>query len=1140
MSGAPVNSLQLRRHVVRVDALAGGLLGSGFFIAPGWVVTAAHVLFDRARGDFHKVVVTPAAGDVGEVAVRADVVASSDVPDGTALWPFPDLALLRLHDSEPWVSRHPCVWAANGEPLGDDCHAYGFPPRELRGPSYGAPARFAFEGVDGDGFFRLKLGQAAPGLSGAPLLCPTRRAVVGVMTGTRDRSSDLGGWAAPISALLGEMPGVPDELIHHGRSLVRQGTEAVLADRSTWHAVVPVTVPEELWPDWDGFQRAPGSLPAEMLLADSRVVPYRLRDEDLQRAVRWCEQPTAMEVWRFAGVGGAGKTRHAIELCRVMAQRDWLVVRWTELTALPAAVQDVAGLPLPRLIVIDYVEAIAVDTLRALLDKLRAHATPLAPVRVVFLTRTAAAYPLGGGDVLREIGKGAGPALRKVLNSSGDAVAIRRISVPERRELYEAAFRAFRRAWLGEELTPPVPVPDLASRRYEVPLEVLLEAFDRALSGGPAARDRPPVDRALDHEARYWNGRAPDGLSEGARRAAVAVATLAGAESDEQADALLRVLPELRGGARTALRGETVAWLTGLYAGPLHINPVRPDLLGEALVAEALAGQRDGGRELLGAVFGLDDGAQVARSLDLLARLVVSNAAVVNCVAAALFDRHRQLVERAETRAEGTADRPGKLDLAIGLQRLLDGAVEARMEELARAAPAGDVELLELSVSYSRIGDLARNSGQSERAERLYGRGLSIRKRLSREHPDDDRLARELSISYNKLGRLAFRLGQAERARGLYEKGLAIRERLVSRHPDDRDLARDYAVSLDGLAELTREAGDSGRAERQYRQVLAIRVRLCADDPANTTYARDLSISYDVLGDLAMEAGRPSEARRLYEQGHRIRERLWRDDSENTTYARDLSNSYHRLGELAFEAGWFSEAQRHYERALEIRQRLHASQPRNTLFAHDLVVSYGGLGELAAREGPLDEAERLYQLGLAVAEDLLAAEPRDVSFARDGLFFYLWLGDLALRRGRNPEAEQFYRLGRSRAERLLAGEPDNLSFARVLATFYERLGVVALDAAPGAIAVDAETLFSAAVHFRRGLWVRDQGSVELAEELAESLRWYSRVADQAGGERAMAEAREALEPFEGSGSLSRSARDLLDGLRPSNPRDDQW
>ncbi|GIJ79840.1 Tetratricopeptide repeat-containing protein [Micromonospora phaseoli] len=1135
-SGNPVASRHLRRHVVRVSDTDGALLGSGFFIAPGWVATAAHVVFDHGRRIFHdEVQVTPAAGDVGDAPVAAEVTAHSDPPQRTTLWPFPDLALLRLRPDRSWVDRHPCVWAANGEPLGDDCHAYGFPPREMNAPSPGAPARFTFEGVDGDGFFRLKAGQAAPGLSGAPLLCPSRRAVVGVMTGTRGRDGDLGGWAAPISALLGELPGVPRSLVDHGRDLVRQGTEAVLADRRTWHAVVPVPVPEELRPDWEGFVRMPGSLPAEMLLADSRVVPYRQRDEDLKHAVRWCERPSAMEVWRFAGVGGAGKTRHAIELCRVMERRDWLVVRWTELTALDSAVQEVAGLPLPRLIVIDYVEAIAVDTLRALLDKLRRNASQLAPVRVVLLTRTAARSGAGNADVVREIGKGAEPALRTILSGSGDPIAIRGLPPAERRDLYDAAFKAFRRAWFDERSPPASPIPQLTGKRYEIPLEVLLEAFDRALSGQEAAGDRPPVDRALDHEARHWNGPAPAGLAERSRRDAVALASLAGAEDDEQADALLRVLPELRGDRRAALRGETVAWLSALYGGPLYVNPVRPDLLGEALVAEVLGQQRDGGRKLLGTVFELADDGQVARSLDLLARLAVTDPTAAGRVATALFDHHRQLVDRAEARARGSADRPGNLDLAIGLQRLLAGEVQARMEDLARSRPASDTRMIELSTSYNRIGDLARDSGQSERAEALYTRALGIRERISWAHPADDQFARELSISYNKLGRLASWLGQPELARGLYDKGLAIRGRLYRAHPDNSTYAREFAVSQQRLAELTRESGDRAGAKRLYRQVLAIRERLVEKEPTNLTFARDLSISYDVLGDLALEADHASEASELYERGHGIRERLSGDDPGNVTFARDLSVSYERLGDLAAKASHFGEARRRYELALEIRQRLRDSQPRNTEFSYDLLVCHGGLGDLAVQELRLDDAGRHYQSGLAVAEDLLATEPRNATFVGGALFFYTNLGLLAQRRGDVREAERFYRLGRTRAERLLAAEPESIQIARHVASCYERLGELALYTASEVLPANAETQLSAAAQLRRELRVREPANVELAEELARSLLLLCQVLDGTGRAAAMIEAREAIEPFEHSGALSRSARELLDRLRPSHP-----
>lgn len=42
--GGRVDSRELRRHVVRVDNNDGEPLGTGFFVAPGWVLTCAHVV----------------------------------------------------------------------------------------------------------------------------------------------------------------------------------------------------------------------------------------------------------------------------------------------------------------------------------------------------------------------------------------------------------------------------------------------------------------------------------------------------------------------------------------------------------------------------------------------------------------------------------------------------------------------------------------------------------------------------------------------------------------------------------------------------------------------------------------------------------------------------------------------------------------------------------------------------------------------------------------------------------------------------------------------------------------------------------------------------------------------------------------
>ncbi|MGA2927218.1 MAG: serine protease [Solirubrobacteraceae bacterium] len=283
-----VDSRELRRYVVRVGGHAGQILGTGFFVAPGWVLTCAHVV-----GDTRELVVTPVnSGPVGE-GVAAVVKARSDPPPQSGgLWPFPDLALLQLKRQ----IDHPCVLLDAREPAGElDCHAWGFARREEGVAPIGSPASFRYEGVEGDGYLRLKQGQAAPGLSGAPLICPVRRAVVGVVFATRDVRTDLGGWASPISALLFGGSGVPHELVELGAGLRQPNHDAVVAQRDLWNRVLPVEDAEDLLKQpWERFTRQPRSSPSSLLLAEHAVVPYLFRDRQLGAAVAWCDDATRM------------------------------------------------------------------------------------------------------------------------------------------------------------------------------------------------------------------------------------------------------------------------------------------------------------------------------------------------------------------------------------------------------------------------------------------------------------------------------------------------------------------------------------------------------------------------------------------------------------------------------------------------------------------------------------------------------------------------------------------------------------------------------------------------------------------------------------------------------------------------------
>lgn len=304
-----VQSQQLRRFVVRVDR--DGRHGTGFFVPPGWVLSCAHVVADAKHVSLHRPDCAPLPG-----TVRAR---SAPHQEGTAFWPFPDLALIQLDDD----IEHPVALLDTRPPARGRCDAWGYAAREDGVLPPGSPASFEFEGVEGDEFLKLMAGQATPGLSGAPLVCPKRRAVVGVMTMTRDPGQALGGWAAPISALHRRPRGATG-VTTLGTEVLRDSRAAALADRAAWHRVISIEDADKVlrrhWGSYCKPKRAKAN-PANLLLAEYGVVPYLFREAEIAAALAWCAAPEPLAVSVVSGPGGAGKSRFAVQLCRALDDR---------------------------------------------------------------------------------------------------------------------------------------------------------------------------------------------------------------------------------------------------------------------------------------------------------------------------------------------------------------------------------------------------------------------------------------------------------------------------------------------------------------------------------------------------------------------------------------------------------------------------------------------------------------------------------------------------------------------------------------------------------------------------------------------------------------------------------------------------
>ncbi|AXO33201.1 trypsin-like peptidase domain-containing protein [Micromonospora sp. B006] len=193
-----------RMATVKLQDAAGGMLGSGFFVAPRTIVTAAHVVPPTSG----HVLVTPEGANpvIATVFWREPRM---QVPGLRGLHPLPDLALLRL---PPDVRLdHVCVeLGAADRP--SEVYAFGY-SSSLADENEYAPdvARLECEGVlrqEGVQIIKLKAAEISSGMSGGPALDLERGLVIGVTKATRGLDQPVGCYAVSVTELEQRQPDV--------------------------------------------------------------------------------------------------------------------------------------------------------------------------------------------------------------------------------------------------------------------------------------------------------------------------------------------------------------------------------------------------------------------------------------------------------------------------------------------------------------------------------------------------------------------------------------------------------------------------------------------------------------------------------------------------------------------------------------------------------------------------------------------------------------------------------------------------------------------------------------------------------------------------------------------------------------------
>ncbi|MFF6997262.1 trypsin-like peptidase domain-containing protein [Streptomyces sp. NPDC008313] len=222
----------------------GTFLGSGFFIAPNWVLTCAHVTPSGKGGEVTVVYETGPGRGTSAVAGEVTAVLPDHVrqpPRGS--WPSPDLALIQLREPVDhhcaYLTERPAAYYGEATVFFSGWTVVDGRLQRLNGT---LQVQGTLGGWSSDEQIRLGGDVLPPGVSGGPVVDPVRGEVVGVLKSRADRGpggtstgvEQLRSLPVPADGVRAEHDDLYQAVFHAHDRYHRDRQRHPDSDRSTW------------------------------------------------------------------------------------------------------------------------------------------------------------------------------------------------------------------------------------------------------------------------------------------------------------------------------------------------------------------------------------------------------------------------------------------------------------------------------------------------------------------------------------------------------------------------------------------------------------------------------------------------------------------------------------------------------------------------------------------------------------------------------------------------------------------------------------------------------------------------------------------------------------------------------------------
>ena len=389
--------------------------------------------------------------------------------------------------------------------------------------------------------------------------------------------------------------GTAKKLWNGKRLDIGQAKRAInLLGRSSYDSLLPETCPDIVFPEkleWNASQNPPGSL----LQAEYGIVPFHLRQQELEDLDSWCCSDHPLAIRLYTGAGGMGKTRLAIEQCTRLQDKDWLtgfLKRISSNTKTESRFNCFKTISQDVFIVIDYAETRREELVELIKASLQANCK----LRLILLARAAADW----WNLLKTERDGVGNLLA---SPSSSWVTLQPLSL-QRKQREDSYFLAIESFGKILKQAPPLFAPDdLDAEYFERVLLLHMQALINVEEKQPETGIQAILNVIIQRERRFWEEQAknkelPVGLHSAIGEVMARITMIGGVKTKQDAVEVLNAVA-LISKAQPHERTTILKLLHDLYPCNQafqgvdtpdcnYIEPLQPDLLGEHLIQEEL------------------------------------------------------------------------------------------------------------------------------------------------------------------------------------------------------------------------------------------------------------------------------------------------------------------------------------------------------------------------------------------------------------------------------------------------------------------------------------------------------------------------------------------------------------------------